>query len=76
METLYTHEIVSIEPRVKVCTVLKPIPKGHIVFEGEGGNVENCRWILARPENAKSLVWRIKAAMHVLAGRAVPLEWR
>jgi len=32
-------------------------------------------WPLARPENAKSLRWRIKAAWQVLRGRAVPVEW-
>lgn len=42
---------------------------GH--FTGNGYQ----KRITAKPENAKSLKWRIRAALEVLKGRAVPLEW-
>ena len=37
-------------------------------------------WQLAKPENVKPgspgwILWRIKAAWHVLRGRAVPVLW-
>jgi len=38
--------------------------------------LESGEWVPARPLNAKSLLWRIKASMNVFKGKAVPVSWK
>jgi hypothetical protein len=60
MQTLYMREQLKSEPQV---------------YDEDRGT-----WHPAKPENVKPghpgwLRWRIKAAWHVLRGRAVPVFW-
>lgn len=60
MKTVYSEEDIKNSPRREVLYMACP---------------DEYRWLLAKPENAKSLFWRLKASWQVFKGRAVPVEW-